>query len=396
MPRLAMPHGRKGWLRQPHSGLSGAQTFVAPLVLVATCAARFALASDRIVEFSSRTLPRLDQLLPAPVPTTLIRRGGGGGDGSSPAAAAHVAEAPVWSLSAADNTLRPAANADLCLAVLHSAPQVGSPVALFPCAGANASARHTQRSRRPPTPPPTPPPQQQWRWNAASAELSVATDPTLCVTRTPIGIEHTLSLALCRGRSGDGGGGTGGAGRAGDGAGGGAGAGSGGGGDGGGGGDNNTQWEFTPSGSPLLSAHGSAVVALYPDSVHSGVRDLLQRLAPVFNGAGAGDTQLLMGCFGWMIDLAIGFTGHSTQQLPTVNPESPQWSTGNATYVDPPPHVSTSTLFHHVPLCYTRFSGRSCALPHHPFVSSDVIGNVALCCVHWLLKFECETHTLSI
>ena len=261
----------------------------------------------------------------------------------------------MWSLSAADNTLRPAANADLCLAVLHSAPQVGSPVALFPCAGANASAQHTQRSRRPPPPPPP----HQWRWNAASAELSVATDPTLCVTRTPIGIEHTLSLALCRGRSGDGGGGTGGAGRAGDGAGGGAGAGSsgsgGGGGDGGGGSDNNTQWEFTPSGSPLLSAHGSAVVALYPDSVHSGVRDLLQRLAPVFNGAGAGDTQLLMGCFGWMIDLAIGFTGHPSQQLPTVNPESPQWSTGNATCVKTT-HLKTSTMFHHVPLCYTRFS----------------------------------------
>ena len=38
-------------------------------------------------------------------------------------------------------------------------------------------------------------------------------------------------------------------------------------------------------------------------------------------------------------------------------------------------------MFHHVPLRCTRFSGWSCALHHHPFVSSDLIGNVAFCCV---------------
>jgi hypothetical protein len=41
-----------------------------------------------------------------------------------------------------------------------------------------------------------------------------------------------------------------------------------------------------------------------------------------------------MGCFGWMIDLVVSFNGNATQQLPIVNPESPQWSTGNATYHD--------------------------------------------------------------
>jgi hypothetical protein len=41
-----------------------------------------------------------------------------------------------------------------------------------------------------------------------------------------------------------------------------------------------------------------------------------------------------MGCFGWLVDLAVSFTGSAAQQLPIVNPESLQWSTGNATYDD--------------------------------------------------------------
>ena len=118
-----------------------------------------AAASDRLIEFSSRTLPRLDQLAPSPVPTVLV----GEGDDAEAAAAAVAAGWPIgWVLGAADRTIRPASNRDLCLYAL--ALHVAAPVALYPCA--NVSTRAIQR--------------RQWRWAPAAGQLSSAEAPDLC------------------------------------------------------------------------------------------------------------------------------------------------------------------------------------------------------------------------
>ena len=103
--------------------------------------------------------------------------------------------------------------------------------------------------------------------------------------------------------------------------------------------------------------------ALYADSRHPGARALISRLGPIFKGAdttttttttttadtshtssssssssnsgsSSGSLQVLVGCMGWLMDLCTEFTGSPTQTLPIINPESPQWSTGNATYGD--------------------------------------------------------------
>ena len=221
-------------------------------------------STDRLVEFSSRTLPRLDQLPAAVVPTVL-------GD---------AAFAPHWAMNGTDHTLRPESDATLCLQALAEHP--GGGVALHPCEGVGGDARL-----------------QQWRWSATARHLSLLAAPQLCVSATPIGIMHTLSLVGC-GEPDDG-----------------------------------ARWTFADPGGSALAVDGTDR-ALFADSVHPGVRDVLERLAPLLRSSNAdneGD-QVLMGCYGWMIDLAVAFTGDPSQSLPTVNPESPQWSTGNATYHD--------------------------------------------------------------
>jgi hypothetical protein len=226
---------------------------------------RTVCATDRLVEFSSRTLPRLDQLQPAVVPTVL-------GD-------AAFGAAPHWAMNDTDHTLRPESNQALCLRALVEQP--GGGVALHPCESEGVDARL-----------------QRWKWSATTRQLSLAATPQLCVSATPIGIMHTLSLIDCSAP------------------------------------DVGARWSFAGAGSALLV--DGTDHALFADSVHPGVRDVLERLAPLLRGGNAGNEgdQVLMGCYGWMIDLAVAFTGDPSQSLPTVNPESPQWSTGNATYGD--------------------------------------------------------------
>ncbi len=236
--------------------------------------------SDRLVEFSSRTFARLDQLKPATTPTTLVPAIGSKGH--------MIAESdmPRWSLDPSGGQLRPDANADLCLSALDLNETAA--VALRQCA--RSSGKGTPSSQ-----------EQQWEWDSSRQQLrSVMASSALCVTGTPIGIVHTLSLARCDSL------------------------------------DNGTRWGSSFNGSQgalVLDLRGASLV-LHPDSVHPGARGVVARLEPLFVGGGPDAEQVLVGCFGWMLDLALGFTGQPDQQLPIVNPESPQWSTGNATYAD--------------------------------------------------------------
>lgn len=236
-------------------------------------------ASDRLVEFSSRTLPRVDQLdITSATPLTL----------TEPNA---QSESSTWALDLSDNALRPTCNTQLCLSAEQAL--VSSPVYLTTCS--------VQKSG--------------WVWDNQTEQMRLDDDTDLCLTSSPIGITHTVSLAYCSGSD-----------RAVDG----------------------TYWDFVGTPSVLVST--STGMALHPDSVHPGVRSILDRLIPVFATAGPEDAQVLMGCFGWMIDLAIKFTGLGEQQLPIINPESPQWSTGNATCVTV---VSTAFL---VRMCCHRLT----------------------------------------
>ena len=59
---------------------------------------------------------------------------------------------------------------------------------------------------------------------------------------------------------------------------------------------------------------------------------MLERLQPFFSGV-SGD-QILVGCFGWLLDLVTEWTGDPDQTYPFVNRDARQWSGGNATYAD--------------------------------------------------------------
>lgn len=251
------------------------------------------LASDRLVEFSARTFPRLDQLTPAPTPTTLVPLDVGHTVGTAPFATQSVHRRagnftvvpPNWTLSMRNGQMSPTANPSLCLSAAR--PAVSSPVELLSCT-AMAGA---------------PPP----RGGRTAMALATADATATTVGRShwpgalphwyAAGIIQSLSLATCD--SGDGG----------------------------------TRWEsFNGSAGPLVTMLRGTVVGLYSDSIHPGARATMNQLAPLLTGGGAGADQVLVGCFGWMLDLALAFTGESEQPLPIVDPESPQWSTGNATY----------------------------------------------------------------
>lgn len=181
------------------------------MVVLLACTLDGATGSDRIVEFSARTLPRMDQLTHAAVPTIL--RG--------------ITNAPSWVLSSADHTLRPSNSPTLCLDTLGS-QAVGDGIALWTCQ--NSSLNYNQ----------------QWLWNGE--HLSPKRLPQLCVSATAIGIVHTLSLQRCEISPVS---------------------------------SINIAWTFTSGGALITNGE-----ALFPDTAHSGVRDLVDRLAPVFSGGG--------------------------------------------------------------------------------------------------------------
>jgi hypothetical protein len=55
---------------------------------------------------------------------------------------------------------------------------------------------------------------------------------------------------------------------------------------------------------------------------------MIERMAPFYDGI-SGD-QILVGCFGWLLDLVVEFTGNASQPYPFINRDAPQWSTGKA------------------------------------------------------------------
>jgi hypothetical protein len=59
---------------------------------------------------------------------------------------------------------------------------------------------------------------------------------------------------------------------------------------------------------------------------------LMERMAPFY--AGVSGDQILVGCFGWLLDLVIEFTGEASQAFPFTNRDARQWSGANATYAD--------------------------------------------------------------
>jgi hypothetical protein len=59
---------------------------------------------------------------------------------------------------------------------------------------------------------------------------------------------------------------------------------------------------------------------------------LVERLAPFY--AGVSGDQILVGCFGWLMDLVTEWTGDPEQPYPFVNRDARQWSGDNATYAD--------------------------------------------------------------
>ena len=59
---------------------------------------------------------------------------------------------------------------------------------------------------------------------------------------------------------------------------------------------------------------------------------LVERLAPFY--AGVSGDQILVGCFGWLLDLVTEWTGDPQQPYPFINGDARQWSGTNATYAD--------------------------------------------------------------
>ena len=59
---------------------------------------------------------------------------------------------------------------------------------------------------------------------------------------------------------------------------------------------------------------------------------LVERIAPLYLGISG--EQILVGCFGWLLDLVIEWTGEPSQAYPFLNADAPQWSGSNATYAD--------------------------------------------------------------
>ena len=59
---------------------------------------------------------------------------------------------------------------------------------------------------------------------------------------------------------------------------------------------------------------------------------MVERLQPFYDGI-SGD-QILVGCFGWLLDLVTEWTGDPDQPYPFVNHDARQWSGDNATYAD--------------------------------------------------------------
>lgn len=59
---------------------------------------------------------------------------------------------------------------------------------------------------------------------------------------------------------------------------------------------------------------------------------MVERLRPMLADI-AGDA-VIVGCFGWLLDLVTEWTGESSQPYPFVNHDAPQWSGSNASYAD--------------------------------------------------------------
>jgi len=59
---------------------------------------------------------------------------------------------------------------------------------------------------------------------------------------------------------------------------------------------------------------------------------LVERISPLLYGATG--QKMLVGCFGWLLDLVMQWTGDPAQPYGIVNNDAPQWSGNNATYDD--------------------------------------------------------------
>ena len=226
---------------------------------------------DRLVEFSFRTLERLDQLTPAPVPTRL-----GPPSGAPGWLGLDIKTAFASSNGNESNTLRPKSNPSLCL--MANSPAINSGVSLWPCDNTTELLSH-------------------WAWlpsNTGAGRIVLEANSSLCLSAVPSGLMETLSLQACEGMTG-------------------------------------TSWQ-RGFGDNLIWTRTQQ--GLYADSIHPGARRLLDRVGPLLKSEDELSEQVLIGCYGWFIDLCIEYTGNLSQPLPVVSPYSPQWSAGNATYRD--------------------------------------------------------------
>jgi hypothetical protein len=119
----------------------------------------------------------------------------------------------------------------------------------------------------------------------------------------------------------------------------------------------------------------SQCVVLYGgrQSVEAQVDQMVERLAPLFQHA-AGE-QILVGSFGWLLDLVTEFQGNASQSYPFVNHDAPQWSLGNATYDDVRTfvgYIKTAAAKHHLPRLKVGFLfvgwSHIYSIPNGPFV----------------------------
>ena len=202
----------------------------------------------------------------------------------SAAQSAAAALGQGWLLEAADNTIRVAAHSQFCLDIDGAKTTTGTPLITYTCNSISIHKVHNQ----------------QFEHITANNTL-VSAMTGLCVT---LG-SKAVTMQTCAA------------------------------------GDPSQQWLIqAPTGVPpastireLVSASSEACLEWGggedSGSFVSQAYRLVERMAPFY--AGVSGDQILVGCFGWLLDLVTEFKGEPLQPYPFVNRDAWQWSGGNAT-----------------------------------------------------------------
>lgn len=259
------------------------------------------ITADRLAEFAWRTFtnPASSDTQPAlelaPVTAEPCHSRPEGKLHSEQAAAPSLGQG--WTLHA-DKTIRVATHDDFCLDIDGGRTTPGTPLITYPCNNISIRSVHNQ----------------QFEYAGQGGNHSIRSVISgLCLDRVgPFG-HPAVAMQVCSGAT-------------------------------------SQRWSVRrPAGAPpdstakeIASAPSAAPVSLCLEwgdarsgssgSLLAQAYRMVERLQPFYDGI-SGD-QILVGCFGWLLDLVTEWTGDPDQPYPFVNHDARQWSGDNATYAD--------------------------------------------------------------